>query len=188
MPIRFAIERHQWDDALTISAAPAAAPQFRAIAEWANSVAAAHLGKIPEAELHLHNLQGLFAEVRTAGDDYWNGQVQIQAAEAEGWLAHVRGDEQQAASSLRAAVDQQDRLAKRPITPGPVIPAREQLADLLLETKQFTEALREYELVLNHSPGRRNALVGAARAAELSGDPAKAQRFNLQFRALRSAN
>jgi hypothetical protein len=168
IPVRFVVERHQWNDALNLSANSQAPPQFRAIGEWANSVGAAHSGKIPEAELHLHNLKDLLAEVRQSGDDYWTGQVQIQMAEAEGWLANARDDQQQALASLRAAAEMEDRLAKRPITPGPVIPAREQLAEFLLETNQPTKALREYQYVLKHSPGRRNALSGAARATGLT--------------------
>ncbi len=184
MRVRVAAERRQWDDALRNSADPLAAPQFRAISEWANSVAASHLGKVPEAELHLHNLQDLLATVRNTGDDYWTSQVQIQLLQGEAWLWHLRGDDRQAISSLRAAALQEDALAKRPITPGPVIPAREQLADLLLEIDQPAEALREYERVLKNSPGRRNALSGAVSAAERSGDSAKAKQFSQQLKAL----
>ena len=185
MPVRFAIERRQWDGAIKNLADPRAAPQFRAISEWANSVADAHLGKIPEAEQHWRNLQDLLAEVRKSGDDYWAGQVQIQALQGEGWLWHLRGDDRQAISSLRAAALQEDALAKRPITPGPVIPAREQLADLLLEIDQPAEALREYEHVLKNSPGRRSALSGAVSAATRSGDSAKAQKLSQELKSLR---
>ena len=184
MPVRLAAERRQWDDAIKNSADPRAAPQFRAISEWANSVAASHLGKIPEGELHLRNLQELLDEVRKGGDDYWTSQLEIQALEGEGWLAHVRGDDRHAISSLGTAALQEDALAKRPITPGPVIPAREQLAELLLEIDQPADALREYEHVLKNSPRRRNALSGAARAAALSGDTNKARQLDQQFKAL----
>ena len=108
------------------------------------------------------------AQVRETGDAYWTAQVQIQVSEARGWLAHARGDQQQALSSLREAAAQEDALVKRPITPGPVIPAREQLADLLLEVDQPDAALREFEFVLKNSRGRRNALSGMARAKQLS--------------------
>jgi hypothetical protein len=86
---------------------------------------------------------------------------------------------------LCAAALQEDALAKRPITPGPVIPAREQLADLLLEIDQPAEALREYEHVLKNSPARRNALSGAVSAATRSGDSAKAQKLSQELKSLR---
>ena len=184
MSVRLAAERRQWDDAIKISADPRAAPQFRAISEWANSVAASHLGKIPEAELHLRNLEELLAEVRNGGDDYWTGQLQIQVFEGQGWLWHARGDDRSAIASLSAAALAEDALAKRPITPGPAVPAREQLAELHLEIDQPAEALREYERVLKNSPGRRNALSGAARAAALSGDANKARQLDQQLKAL----
>jgi hypothetical protein len=46
------------------------------------------------------------------------------------------------------------------VTPGAVLPAREQLADLLLETGKPAGAAVEYEAVLKGSPGRRNSLRG----------------------------
>ncbi len=185
IPVRFAVERRQWNDALNLSADPQAPPQFRAIAEWANIMGAARYGKIPEAEQHLHNLQELLAEVRQSGDNYWTSQVQIQVSEAEGWLANAQGDRQKALAPLRVAAELEDRLAKRPITPGPAIPAREQLGDLLLEINQPAEALREYQLVRKHSPSRRNALISAAKAAQLSSDSAKSLQFQQQLKSLR---
>jgi len=168
MPVRYAIERRQWTDAIDIPGDPYVAPQFRAIAEWAGAVAAARSGKISEAEPHILNLRGLLEEVQKTGDDYWTSQVEIQLREAEGWAADARGDPQQALSRLREAARLEDAVAKRPITPGPVVPAREQLADLLLKNNDPAEAAREFAAVLKHSPGRRNALAGADRAAELA--------------------
>jgi len=184
MPVRVSVERSQWDDALKLVADSGAAPQFRSISEWANSSAASHLGKISEAELHLSNLRQVLVAVRNSGDDYWTSQVQVQVSQAEGWLRHVRGDDRQAISLLSAAAQQEDEFAKRPITPGPVVPAREQLADLLLEINQPAEALHEYERVLKNSPGRRNALSGAARAAALSGDSNKGRQLEQQLKTI----
>ena len=184
MPVRFEIERRQWNEAMKISADSNVPPQFRAITEWANTVAASHAGNIPDAELHFRVLQDLLVQARQSADEYWSTQVQIQVSEAEGWLEHARGNNQQAATLLRVAADQEDRFAKRPITPGPVTPAREQLADLLLETNQPAIALREYESSLQKTPGRRNGLAGAARSAALAGDSGKAKQFILQLQGL----
>lgn len=184
VPVRYAVERRQWSDAMSISANPQAPPQFRAIAEWANSVAASRLGKLPEAQEHLRNLQNLLTDVGELGDDYWTAQVQIQLSEAEGWLASAQADSQRAAALLRAAADREDRLTKRPITPGPVIPAREQLGDLLLESNQPVDALREFETSLKTSPRRRRALAGAMNAAQLCGDSCKAERFAAELKSL----
>jgi predicted Zn-dependent protease len=56
-----------------------------------------------------------------------------------------------------------------------VLPARESLAELLLELNRPAQALPEFEAVLRTSPRRFNATYGAARAAELSGNRAKAR-------------
>ncbi|HET7871341.1 MAG TPA: hypothetical protein VFL42_02445, partial [Terriglobales bacterium] len=46
------------------------------------------------------------------------------------------------------------------------IPAREMLADMLLEMNRPKDALSEYELSLSIDPNRFNGLSGAAQAAE----------------------
>ena len=56
------------------------------------------------------------------------------------------------------------------MTPGPILPAREILADILFEQGQPEEALAEYEAVLQKEPNRYRALAGAAQAAQEAGD------------------
>ena len=65
----------------------------------------------------------------------------------------------------RAAADLEDKTEKHPVTPGPVIPARELLAEMLLEEGKTAEAKAEAGRVLKVSPGRRNALRLAANEA-----------------------
>ncbi|MGH9695864.1 MAG: hypothetical protein ACRD5Z_17055, partial [Bryobacteraceae bacterium] len=59
-------------------------------------------------------------------------------------------------------------IEKLPVTPGPIVPGREQLGYLLLEQNQPILAAKEFESALVSAPGRRGALTGAAHAAELS--------------------
>jgi hypothetical protein len=59
---------------------------------------------------------------------------------------------------------------KHPATPAPVLPARELLADLLLELNQPQEAFKAYELSLRSEPNRFRSILGKARAAKQSGD------------------
>lgn len=67
--------------------------------------------------------------------------------------------------------------SKHAVTPGELLPAAELLGDMLLELNQPQEAIAHYEKSLERSPGRFNSLYGAARAAELSGDNAKAKAY-----------
>jgi uncharacterized protein HemY len=71
---------------------------------------------------------------------------------------------------LRQAADEEDAVEKLPVTPGPVVPAREQLGELLLQQNQPEKALREFRAALALAPGRRGALLGGAQAAEAIGD------------------
>ncbi len=72
--------------------------------------------------------------------------------------------------ALRAAADREDATEKHVVTPGPILPAREILADILLERGWPEEALAEYEAVLQKEPNRYRALAGAAQAAQAAGD------------------
>ena len=78
---------------------------------------------------------------------------------------------------MSAAADLEDKTEKHPVTPGPLLPARELLADLLMELDQPAKALPEYEKVLRSSPRRFNATYGAGRAAELCRDRKKANEY-----------
>ncbi len=56
-------------------------------------------------------------------------------------------------------------------------PAREMLADLLLEAKRPQQALAEYQTDLKLNPNRFNGLYGAARAAEAAGKQSDANEY-----------
>ena len=70
------------------------------------------------------------------------------------------------------------------MTPGPLAPARELLAEMLLEANEPAQALREFETSMRVEPNRFLGLYGAARAAELSGDRSKARAYYAQLVAL----
>lgn len=183
MPVRYAIERRAWEEAAAIPPKLGSAPQVLAITYWCHAMGLARSGKPDAAALELEKLSQSLREVREKNDDYWAAQVEIQIDEAKAWIAQARGQREESVSLLRAAAEKEGALEKRPITPGPIVPAREQLGDLLLEQNQPGEALREFETSLVNAPGRRGSLSGAARAAELTGDAAKAEQFKKQLRA-----
>ena len=66
---------------------------------------------------------------------------------------------------LTDAAECEDRVEKRPVTPGPIVPAREQLGELLLAQKQPGPALAAFKESLVQAPGRAGALRGE-KAAE----------------------
>ena len=66
-------------------------------------------------------------------------------------------------------------LFRSPVTPGAIVPAREQLGDLLLESNHPQEALKEFERALTMTPQRHGTLMGLAHAREMiaSAEPNK---------------
>jgi tetratricopeptide (TPR) repeat protein len=78
---------------------------------------------------------------------------------------------------MRAAADLDDATEKHPVTPGAILPAREQLGELLVELGRSREALAEYEASLQRAPRRLVGLYGAAQSAKLAGDAGKASRY-----------
>jgi tetratricopeptide (TPR) repeat protein len=108
-------------------------------------------------------------------DEYWTEQVRIQREVATAWVSFAQGQRTQALDALRRAADAEDATDKAAISPGPLAPAREQLGELLLALERPAEALVEFEAVMKKEPRRFRATYGAAKAASLAGDRAKAR-------------
>jgi hypothetical protein len=168
MPIRYAVERGQWADAAGIPPPTGASPQVLAIAVWANGLGLSRSGRAAEAHAEIDKLRQLEEKLGAAGNDYWATQVGILKRELIAWTAQADGTPNEAAAIMRTAADEEDAIEKLPVTPGPIIPAREQLGSLLLEQNHPGLARKEFEKALTNAPGRHGALTGAAKAAELS--------------------
>jgi hypothetical protein len=170
MPVRLAMERHAWNDAVELQPIPGSAPHVAAIVFWARAVANARAGRPQSADSDIANIQACQEQLQAAGDAYWATQVAVLHQEAKAWQLAAAGNAAESAQLLRLAADQEDAVEKLPVTPGPVVPAREQLGELLLEQGHSKEALREFKTALVAAPGRRGALSGGAKAADLAGD------------------
>jgi tetratricopeptide (TPR) repeat protein len=110
----------------------------------------------------------------------WKAQVAIGRQIAAAWLARAEGRNDEAVRIMRGAADADDALEKHPVTPGAILPAREQLGELLLELRRPDEALKEFEASLKRAPRRLGGLYGAARAAKLLGNDPKARDYYMQ--------
>lgn len=174
---RYAVDRRDWKAAAELPVRRSRSAGVDGMVRLARALGAAKTGDYASASKEIAELESLRKELANAGDSYWAGQVEIQHTEAEGWLAQAQGHEEEAARLLRQATDLEDRTDKINVTPGVIVPARELLADFLMETKQPALALAEYEKSLQVAPRRFNALYGAARAALAAGDSAKARKY-----------
>ena len=116
-------------------------------------------------------------KLRDAKDAYWSEIVDIQRQGASAWVLYAEGQYDDALKTMSAAADAEDKTEKAPITPGPLIPARELYGDMLLEHGMAKEALAAFEATMHKEPNRFNAFAGAAAAAEKAGDKAKARTY-----------
>jgi tetratricopeptide (TPR) repeat protein len=169
MPVRYAVERSQWADAASIVPPTGAPPPVVAIAVWARGFGLARSGRAPEARAEIDKLRQIELQLRTSANDYWAIQVDILVREVMAWSAQASSKPDEALALMREAADKEDAIEKLPVTPGPIVPAREQLGYLLLEQNRPGLALKEFDTALAQAPGRRGALQGAGRAAKLSG-------------------
>jgi hypothetical protein len=170
MTVRLAVERKDWDGALLLQPLPGSSPQVAAMVYWARALGHSRASPPSASADDIEKLVNCVKDLRTAGDDYWATQVDAMLKEAQAWQLAASGESGAALLSLRAAADEEDALEKLPVTPGPVVPAREQLGELLLSLKHPDLALKEFRASLALAPRRRGALLGAIAAAEQTGD------------------
>jgi hypothetical protein len=180
IPARIALEQHQWAEAATLGPASKPFPWDRfawaeAITSFGRAIGAARGGDAAKARAEVQRLEGYRTALVAAKQTYWAEQVNIQQQAAAAWAARAEGKNDEALKLMRAAADLEDSTEKHPVTPAPVVPARELLGEMLLDLNQPAPALVEFEASATREPNRFNGLFGAARAAELSGDRAKAK-------------
>ncbi len=189
IPARYALERRQWTEAAALKVHPADFPwknfaYAEAMIYFARSLGASRSGDTTGASKQIERLSSIQKSLAEAKENYWATQVEIERRTAAAWLAHAKGNQEEALKLMQSAADLEDTTEKHPVTPGAIVPARELLGELLLELRQPHQALKEFEASLLVSPNRFNGLYGAAKAAELSGDREKARTFYAKLTAL----
>jgi tetratricopeptide (TPR) repeat protein len=176
MPVRLAMERHDWHGASQLEARPRSDPGDAAIVYWARAVAASRGGHAPAAAADIDRLNASQRELKAAGREYPAALAAVLAQEAQAWQAFAAGRSEEALGLLGAAADNEDAVEKSPATPGPIVPAREQLGELYLELGRPADARRAFETALAGAPGRRGAFKGLERVARATHDPKLAAR------------
>jgi tetratricopeptide (TPR) repeat protein len=176
-PARYAVERGDWKAAAALELHPSPLPQVQAITYFARAVGAARSGDPSGARAEVAKLAEMHDKLVQAKDAYWAEQVDIQRQIAAAWVLYAEGKRNEALSAMSAAADAEDKTEKHPVTPGVPKPAREFYAGMLLESGMAKEALAAFEATLKKEPNRLDAYVGAAKAAEKAGDPAKARAY-----------
>jgi hypothetical protein len=177
IPARWALERGAWAEAAALEPRASDVPYADALTAFARAIGSARSGDRAAARRALDNLDALRARQAAMNEPYWTQQIDIQRQSAAAWLALVEGRRADAIELMRAAAEAEDRTEKAAVTPGPLAPAREQLAELLLDSSDARAALAEFQASLAKEPNRFRSLYGAARAAAATGDEAMARTY-----------
>jgi len=170
MPARYAVERGAWAEAAALKLPVGATPYVQALTHFARAVGGARSGGAAAAQADVDALARLKAELDNANDAYWATVVESQRLAAAAWVAHARGDDVAAVRLAHEAAELEETVEKHPVTPGPLLPARELEGDLLFELGRAADALAAYDRTLQREPRRARALFGAARAAAQAGN------------------
>ncbi|MGZ5220385.1 MAG: hypothetical protein ACXWC7_09910 [Chitinophagaceae bacterium] len=189
IPARYVLENKLWKDAasLEISSANFSWQKFpwqKAIIHFARCLGAVHTDQLNLAKTELNELKRLHDELKKQKDTYKANQVDIQIKASQAWIQWKEGKNKEALGNMNLSADMEDKTEKHPVTPGEVLPARELLADMLMEMNNPGKALEMYEASLKKRPNRRNSLYGASMAAEASGKKDLAKSYSKQFRDL----
>lgn len=188
MPARLALERNEWAEASKLQLLPTAEaypwkkyPQAEAVNAFARGIGAAMSGDAGVAREQQVRLLALRDAAKQANLGYWVEQIDIQADLVSSLVLCAEGKSEECIVGLRKAAAREDATEKHVVTPGPIIPAREMLADRLLASGQAKEALVEYESVLSKEPNRYRTTLAAARAARSEGAQERAREFFKQL-------
>lgn len=179
IPARYCLERRDWAAAMALIPRPSPFPYADAITLFTRGIGAAHLHNAALAGQSIAALAALRDRLRAANDTYWAGQVDIEGLEVQAQWAVAQGDIPRGRALLMQAAALEDVTELASITPGPFVPAREMLGELLLENAQPRPALAlvEFKSTLARQPDRFWSLYGAAKAARLAGDADAARTY-----------
>jgi tetratricopeptide (TPR) repeat protein len=156
---------------------PGATLGDNAVTYWARAVGAARSGSPAQARASIAEIVSIHQALVKKKEPEFADYVDTDRKEAEAWLAYAEGNHDQALKTLRAIAEKQEAEGDEPLA----IPAREMLADMLLDMNQSALALAEYENDLRFNPNRFDGLYGAAHAAELAGKNTEANTYYAQL-------
>jgi tetratricopeptide (TPR) repeat protein len=177
-PARYALELHRWTEAASLQPVPGAALGDSSITYWARAIGAVRSGNAVQARKDVTEIEAIHKALLKKKKKSFAEAFDQDRQEAAAWIAHADGKDEEAIKMLRVVAEKEESTGEQ-LDGG--IPAREMLADLLLDIKRPEQALTEYEADLKFFPNRFNGLYGAARAAEIAGKTEKASGYYAQL-------
>jgi tetratricopeptide (TPR) repeat protein len=177
IPARYAIERGAWKEAMDLKPRASRFPFTEAMTYFARALGGARSGDAVAAEKDVQELARIVNALKSAKNDYWATEVEVERLSAAAWTAYAKGNRDEALTLMRSAADMEDKSEKSAVTPGRLVPARELLGDMLMELNRPAEALKEYEASQQREPNRYRGMYGAGQAAAQSGNSDKARQY-----------
>jgi tetratricopeptide (TPR) repeat protein len=173
---RYVLERGAWADAASLAPARPT-PLDEVTIRFVRALGAARAGQAAAARTELSRLRALRGPVLRTEGEYWAGLVDVYAAAADAWLASAEGRSDQAGTMMEAAAALDDGREKHILLENKLVPQRELLGDLHLQSGRPAQALAAYEASLQAAPNRFRSYLGAARAAHALGRTEDARRW-----------
>jgi hypothetical protein len=168
----YPIEMHDWPTAAALPPTEVAGTAEYSMIFWARAIGSAHLHKPDDVRKDIAEIERIYKKREAEKSDF-AAAAEGDRKEAQAWLAFAEGKYDDAVEALRPIADKEDAIGDEPDG----APAREMIADILLEAKRPQQALAEYQTDLKLHPNRFDGLYGAARAAEAAGMQADATEY-----------
>jgi tetratricopeptide (TPR) repeat protein len=168
----YPIEMHDWSAAAALPPMEVEGTAENSTIYWARAIGAAHLHKPEDVRKDIAAIE-LIYQKRMKEKSEFADAVDADRKEAQAWLFFADGKYDDAVEALRPIADKEDSVGDEPEG----IPAREMIADILLEAKRPQQALAQYQTDLKLNPNRFDGLYGAARAAEAAGKQSDASEY-----------
>jgi tetratricopeptide (TPR) repeat protein len=174
---RYALELHHWADAAALTPVPGAKPGDSAVTYWAKAIGAARSGNLADAKKDVTEIESIHKALLEQKKTGAAESVDQDRREAAAWIDHAEGNNDEAIKTLRNIAEKEEAEGDEPLA----IPAREMLADMMLDLNRPDQALAEYEADLKFNPKRFDGLYGAARAAEMAGKSTTSNTYYAQL-------
>ncbi len=168
----YPIEMHDWPAAAALPPAEIEGTAEDSVIYWTRAIGSAHLHQPDAVRKDIAAIENIHQRLVKSKSEFADA-VEDDHNEAQAWLAFAEGKIDDAVEAMRPIADKEDSLGEEPEG----IPAREMIADMLMEANRPQQALAEYQTDLKLNPNRFDALYGAARAAEAAGKQTDATEY-----------
>ena len=169
----YVMELHEWRQAAELPLVPGTQLGDDIISYLARAIGAARQGDVAKAREDIVQIDSIYKQVVAKKLPFVGWAEQVKH-EAQAWADHAEGHDEEALHLLREIAEKQRTGV---FGASGDLPAREMLADMLLDMNRPEQALDEYEASLRINPNRFDSLYGAARAAEAARGPREAANY-----------